>query len=229
MARGAGVPDIHGLAALNLGTLIQRRGEFARASELFAQSMTSFAGVKNSEYQLSALFNMAHCEREQGLWESAAELYVSTLALAERIGHRDLEIGSMAGAGLCYLELGLTEKGAEAAGEVRSRLQKRPEWFQNRELAEALMIRARGPGEIGVTAFEEFERAVESAGTADKYPHIWLVLACAPTLLEAEAGRARKLIDATLPKAIEFGFTELAKRFESLASADSTTREATST
>jgi diguanylate cyclase (GGDEF)-like protein len=87
MAKVAGMPDVGGASALNLGVLIQKQGEFDKARELFAESMTSFSAVKNSEYQLIALFNMAHCERELGAWESAAELYSTTSPLADRIGH----------------------------------------------------------------------------------------------------------------------------------------------
>ena len=95
-----------GLAALNLGVLSQKCGEYDRARELFAEALALFAAVKHSEYQLAALFNMAHVERELGLWESASELYEATIPLAQRIGQSDIEIGAMAGAGLCALELG---------------------------------------------------------------------------------------------------------------------------
>ena len=95
-----------GLAALNLGVLSQRCGDYDRARELFAEALGLFAAVKHSEYQLAALFNMAHVERELGLWESAAELYEATIPLAQRIGQADIEIGAIAGAGLCALELG---------------------------------------------------------------------------------------------------------------------------
>jgi tetratricopeptide (TPR) repeat protein len=216
VARLAGMPDLSGASALNLGTLIQRRGEFARASELFAQSMTSFSQVKNSEFQLIALFNMAHCEREQGLWQSAVELYTSTLGLAERIGHRDLEIGSNAGAGLCYLELGRLNQAREAEAYVSSRLQMRPEWFQNRELAEALIVRLRALDGLGELAFERFESAVESASAGDPYPHMWLTLECAPALLKIDVDRARKALQAVGPKAAEFGFSELEKRLRAI-------------
>jgi tetratricopeptide (TPR) repeat protein len=218
MARIAGMPDISGAAALNLGTLIQRRGEFARASELFAQSMTSFARAKNSEYQLIALFNMAHCEREQGLWESAAELYNSTSSLAERIGHGDIEVGSIAGAGLCYLELGNLERAREADAYVRGRLERRPEWFQNREIAEALAIRLLALDGLGEVARDHFERAIEIAGFGDLYPPIWLTLACAPSVRETAPERIRQLLEENSEKAQRYGFSELSRRIATMLS-----------
>ena len=216
MAKVAGLADLSGAAALNLGTLIQRRGEFAQAGELFAQSMTSFAHVKNSEHQLIALFNMAHCEREQGLWESALELYTSTSSLAERIGHGDLEVGSIAGAGLCHLELQQLDKAREAAASVLSRLERRPEWFQNREIAESLIIRVRALDGLGPVAQSHFNRAADNMPASDPYPLIWLTLACAKALSDPDPDRVRKLLESHTAKAKEYGFTELVRRLDTL-------------
>ena len=94
------------MAAQNLGVLLQKCGEYDRARELFGDALALFAAVKHSEFQLAALYNMAHVERELGLWESAAELYDATIPLAQRIGQSDIEIGATAGAGVCHLELG---------------------------------------------------------------------------------------------------------------------------
>lgn len=216
MAKVAGMPDASGVAALNLGTLIQRRGELARASGMFAESMNSFAQVKNSEYQLVALFNMAHCEREQGLCDSAVELYATTSSLAERIGHGDVEVGSRAGAGLCFLELNQLERAREAEEYVRARLDKRPEWYQNREIAEALVVLIQAADGHGESAFRRFERAIEAAPAADPYPAVWITLTCAKALLEIDPVRGRQLVDEFALKAVEFDFGEISRRFGSL-------------
>jgi tetratricopeptide (TPR) repeat protein len=217
MAKVAGMPDLSGAAALNLGTLIQKTGDFARAREMFAESMTSFAFVKNSAHQVVALFNMAHCEREQGLWESAAELYATTSSLAERIGHGDLEIGSLAGAGLCSLELGRLDKAREAEAEVRQTLDRRPEWFQGREVAEALIVRVELMGGNTDSAFARLEWAAEMAAVSDQYVAIWLVLSCAPALLEHDPARARRSIDRYGGSVAALGFPDLTRRFQDLA------------
>lgn len=216
MAKVAGMSDVSGAAALNLGTLFTRRGDFARAGEMFAESMNSFAHVKNSEYQLIALFNMAHCEREQGLFDSAVELYATTSSLAERIGHGDIEVGSRAGAGLCFVELGQSELAREAARYVHERLDKRPEWYQNRELAEALIVLVRGREGQGDAAFGRFERALETAAGGDPYPTAWLTLTCAKALLEIDSVRAKPFIEQFAAKAAELDFGLIARGLDAV-------------
>jgi len=58
------MPDLWGLAAMNHGVLAQKCGDYDKARELFSEALALFAAVKHSEYQLAALFNMAHVERE---------------------------------------------------------------------------------------------------------------------------------------------------------------------
>jgi len=74
VARAGGMPDVWGLAALNLGVLAQRRGEYHRARELFGEALGLFAAVKHSEFQLAALLNMADVDLETGAWDSDAQL-----------------------------------------------------------------------------------------------------------------------------------------------------------
>lgn len=217
MAKVAGMSDIAGAVALNLGTLSQKAGDYARARDLFAESLTSFSGVRNSEYQLIALFNMAHCEREQGQWQSAVELYATTLSLSERIGHGDLEIGSWAGAGLCHLEMGDADRAREAAAHVRGRLDRRPEWFQNRETAEALLIRVDAADAKGDVAIDRFEWALHAAEAVDLYPAIWLTLSCGPTLRKLDPERVGIIIERYASLVGRLGFPELTIRFERLA------------
>jgi tetratricopeptide (TPR) repeat protein len=218
MARAAGMPDA---AALNLGIIIQKAGDYARAREMFAESMTSFAHVKNSAFQVIALFNMAHCEREQGMWESAAELYSTTSSLAERIGHGDLEVGSLAGSGLCFLELGDEARAREAEAEVRHRLERRPEWFQNREIAEALIVRVEVLDGKTDSAFSRFEWALDLAESGDQYAAVWLTLTCGAALLQMDSGRARKAIERYGAKVQELGSLEIARRYDALTSQSS--------
>jgi len=216
MAKVAGMPDVGGASALNLGVLIQKQGEFDRARELFAESMMSFSAVKNSEYQLIALFNMAHCERELGAWESAAELYSTTSPLADRIGHGDVEIGSLAGAGLCYLELGKLDRAKKAALEVRGRLDRRMEWFQGREIAEALIVRVTALDGDAESAISRFEGALASAESVDLYTAVWLTLNCAPSLRQLDSSRVGLSIRRYESTVEKLGYDELARRYAAL-------------
>jgi GGDEF domain-containing protein/tetratricopeptide (TPR) repeat protein len=217
MAKLAGMPDLRGVASLNLATLIQKSGDYGRAREMFADSMTSFAQVKNSAHQVIALFNMAHCEREQELWQSAIELYGTTSELAERIGHGDVEIGARAGAGLCYLELGRLDEARAAEEEVRLRLERRPEWFQNREIAEALIIRFLAMEKRGDTAFARLEWAINTAGPGDSYVIVWLTLACIRELAELDGPRALGHMQRIQKKVEEMGYSEISSRFNQLS------------
>jgi diguanylate cyclase (GGDEF)-like protein len=216
MAKTAGMPDIAGAAAMNLATHIQKAGDFARARELFAESMTSFSNVRNSGFQVIALFNMAHGEREQGHWESALELYSTTSSLAERIGHGDMEIGSLAGIGLCYLGLGRLDEAREIAAEIKSRLDRRPEWFQGREVAEALTIRTELLGGHPDSAFDRFERTLLAADLGDAYPAVWLTLNCAADLSRVDSMRARIAVERYAPAAEKLGYPEVTRRFNAL-------------
>ena len=219
MAKTAGMHDVAGVAAMNIATHIQKSGDFERARELFAESMTSFSNVRNSAFQVVALFNMAHGEREQGHWNSALELYSTTSSLAERIGQSDLEIGSLAGQGLCYLELGNLEAAREMDAEIRSRLDRRPEWFQGREVAEALAVRMELQAGRADAAFDRFERTLRSADLGDAYPAVWLTLACVPDLAKSDPTRARTAVERFSPAAERLGYPELSRRYEELLEA----------
>ena len=217
MARIAGMPDVGGSAALNLGVLHQKQGDFDKARGLFSDAMTSFAAVKNSEFQLIALFNMASNERELGAFESAAELYSTTSSLADRIGHGDMEIGALAGAGMCYLGLSQLDRARSVASEVSQRLEKRPGWYQGRELAEALIVRVMVLDDELDEALTRFESAVNTAESVDVYTAIWLTLACAEALSRFHPKRVRAAVDRYASAVTKLGYDELTKRYGVLA------------
>jgi tetratricopeptide (TPR) repeat protein len=52
LARGAGMPDLWGTSALNLGVGCYRTGDYDRARELLGEALALVAAVKNSEIQL---------------------------------------------------------------------------------------------------------------------------------------------------------------------------------
>jgi tetratricopeptide (TPR) repeat protein len=198
--------------------MLQKQGEFEKARGLFADAMTSFAAVKNSEYQLVALFNMASNERELGAFESAAELYSTTSSLADRIGHGDMEIGALAGAGMCYLGINQLDRARLLASDVKQRIERRPDWYQGRELAEALIIRvAVLDGEFS-EAQTRFEAALNAAETIDVYTAVWLTLACAGALIPGDPVRVKLAIDRYSSAVKTLGYDELTKRYDALAS-----------
>ncbi len=217
MAKLAGMPDVGGASALNLGVLIQKQGEFDRARELFAESMTSFATVKNSEYQLIALLNMAHCERELRSWESAIELYSTTTALAERIGQGEVAISALAGAGLCQLELGRDAQARATSNEVGRLFEGRADWFQGREIAEALLIRVAALDGKDEVALSRFEQALNLSESVDVYAAVWLTLACAPALTAIDPSRVQGSIDRYSGTVKDLGYDELTKRYAAFA------------
>ena len=216
VARAAGMPDIWGFAAVNLGVLSQKCGDYDRARELFAEALGLFAAVKHSEYQLGALYNMAHVERELGLWESAAELYDATTPLAQRIGQSDIEIGASAGAGLCLLELGRLNAARGALADVETRMEARPDWFQGREIAEALAIRIDAADGKFEKALSHLEHAVALAESADLYNAAWLTVACAEALFDFDRDRVRACINRYSDRVRQLGYPEMTRRYEAL-------------
>jgi tetratricopeptide (TPR) repeat protein len=218
VSRAAGMPDLWGMAALNLGVLSQKCGDYDRARELLAEGLGLFAAVKHSEYQLYALYNMAHVERELGLWESAAELYDATTPLAQRIGQSDIEIGASAGSGLCLLELGRLNAARGALADVQARLETRPDWFQGREIAEALAIRIDAADGRFEKALGELEHAVALAEGADLYNAAWLTVACAEALIEFDRDRVRACINRYRDRVRRLGYPEMTRRYEALVS-----------
>jgi tetratricopeptide (TPR) repeat protein/GGDEF domain-containing protein len=218
IAKSGGMPDLWGIAALNLGVLSQKCGNYDRARELFVEALALFAAVKHSEYQLVALYNMAHVELELGLWDEAAQLYESTIPLAQRIGQADIEIGATAGAGLCSLELGRLDAARTAARPLEARVAGRPDWFQGREVAEALLIRMTVLDGRPIEAFVRFSSAVALAESADFYNAAWLTAMCADSLLSFDPDAIRSSIARYGERVSKLGYAEMTRRYNELMS-----------
>jgi tetratricopeptide (TPR) repeat protein len=217
VARSGGMPDLVGLAALNLGVLSQKCGEYDRARELFAEALALFATVKHSEYQLAALFNMAHVERELRQWDSASELYEATIPLAQRIGQSDIEIGATAGAGLCALELGRIDQARTALRELDLRVRDRTEWYQGREIVEALVVRLLVADGRPTEAFARFASAISLAESSDVYNAAWLTVACADALVQFNSDGVKSSILSYRDRVRRLGYAEMTRRYEALA------------
>ena len=217
IARAGGMLDLWGAASLNLGVLLQKCGEYGRAKDLFGEALELFANAKHSEYQLIALFNLAHVERELGAWDAATELYETTIPLAQRIGQADIEIGAIAGAGMCALELGKLDAARLAVAELRSRIGDRTDWFQGREVVEALFIRVDVLEGRKVQALTRFATAVSLAEAADVYSAAWLVAVCSESLAEADAPTMDRFVDEYDARVKKLGYAEMTRRFDLLA------------
>jgi tetratricopeptide (TPR) repeat protein len=155
-------------------------------------------------------------ERELGLWQSAGELYDATMPLAQRIGQSDIEIGATAGAGLCYLELGKIDAARKALADVNRRMETRPDWFQGREVAEALNIRVDAFDEKFDEALSRFDRALRLAESSDLYNTAWLTVTCAETLARFAPEQVAMSIERYRERIKGLGYPEMTRRYETL-------------
>jgi tetratricopeptide (TPR) repeat protein len=207
-----------GLATLNLGVCSLKSGDFENARELFGESLAHFAGIRNTERQLYALYNLAHLDRARGDYESAAELYDVALSSAQRLQQSDVEIGALAGAGLCRLVLGDERAARLALAAAGEKLQGRPDWFQGREIAEALAIRlAEGDGRVD-EAFDHFENSLTLAGAADVYSAAWLTAECAEVLYRHDPIHIRSSVLRYAERVRGLGYAEMSRRYETILS-----------
>ena len=218
LARTTGTPDLWGVAAVNLGVAWLKCGEYDRARELFGEGLALFAGVKNSERQLYALYNLAHLDRERGEFESAAELYDAATSLAQRVGQSDVEIGAIAGAGLSLLEQGKSDAARVALNGAEERIRSRSDWFQGRELVEALAVRlAVRDGRID-DALNFFDTSRTLADASDVYSAAWLTAECGDVLLDHDPDRIRSAVERFAEQIRGLGYASMVKRYDDLLS-----------
>jgi tetratricopeptide (TPR) repeat protein/GGDEF domain-containing protein len=140
-ARTAGFIQLSGRALLNLGVLAARVGEYDAAADYLGEALQLCAAVQSSELQLYATYNIAHLERDRERMLEAGETYELVMALAKRIGQAEVEQGARAGFGLCELSRGEVASARTASAQVEPFLESRTDWFQGRELGEALALK----------------------------------------------------------------------------------------
>ncbi|HVZ76596.1 MAG TPA: AAA family ATPase [Gemmatimonadaceae bacterium] len=216
LTRAAGIVDLWGTAALNLGVLYEWLGDYERALATFGDALNLVARVKNSELQLIALLNMAHVERERGEYASGAQLYDSTAALAQRIGQAEVEISARAGEGLCLLALQKADEARRPLAEAESRMAGRTEWFQGRELVDALRVLMAAAEGRATDALQAFETARGLADSADAYRAAWLTAVCAEPLFAIDQGIVRAAVERYASRVDALGFEALRSRYERL-------------
>jgi tetratricopeptide (TPR) repeat protein len=218
LSRTTGNEDMWGLASLNLGVCALKAGEFENARELFGESLAHFAGVHNSERQLYALYNLAHLDRARGDYESAAELYDVALGSAQRLQQSDVEIGALAGGGLCRLEAGDNAGARQAHAAASEKLRNRPDWFQGREVVEALSVRlATIDGNVD-EAFDRFDKSLTLASSPDVYSAAWLTAECAEVLYTHDPTHVRSSVLRFADRVKGLGYAEMTRRYEVLLS-----------
>ena len=209
-------PDMWGLFALNLGVVYLKYGDYDRARELYGQALALFAGVKNSERQLYALYNLAHLDRERGEQQSAAELYDYASTLAQRVGQSDVEIGAMAGAGLSLLVQGKTDAARIAYLTAVDRMRARADWFQGRELVEALTIRMRASDGNLASAVAYYDKVRAMAEENDLYSAVWLTAECADILYEHDPALMHSSVARYADRVKDLGYSGMTKRYAEL-------------
>jgi GGDEF domain-containing protein/tetratricopeptide (TPR) repeat protein len=195
-ARTAGLTEMWGSAALNLGVNAARIGDYDTAAEQLGQALQLCAAVQNSQLQLYATYNLAHLERDLGRHRRAGDTYELVMALAERIGQVEVQEGARAGYGLSRLEDGHETDARRAEGRVSQFLESRTDWFQGRELGEALLLRVQRLDGRRSEMAPTLERALALADGTDVYAAAWLtaefwddVHPLAPSMMERAARR----------------------------------------
>jgi tetratricopeptide (TPR) repeat protein len=211
-ARTAGLVDLWALASLNLGALLIRMGIFEGAREALNEALRLSAEVQQTEVQLISTYNLGHLARELENYERASDTYQLVIELAERIGQSEVQAGALAGRALCCLALGDVPEAVRHHDLLAPIISTQPEWFQGRELVEALPIHLALLDDRD-RAYELFRRALALAEASDAYGAIWLIaefcsLLAADAPEEIEQAIARS---ASRPEVIENPF--LRERF----------------
>ena len=212
-AEEANIPDLGGLAALNLGVLFQTTGNFDRAHASYAYAERMFAKVHNDGRRLAAMYNSATLSLEQGDAVAAHDMYERVHDMATELKVVDIEVGALAGAGLAALALGYVDQALLSRRRATERSAVLgATWYQGRELLEALEVRYLVATERHAQAGAAFDKARALATTIDEGAALWLVAECAPALARSNDGRYDAIIREAHDRAAQFGLRPLAAR-----------------
>lgn len=215
-ARTAGLTELRGRAVLNSGVLAARIGDFDLAERLLNEALDLCAQVQIGELQLYAAYNLAHVQRDRGSFEEAERLYDLVTALAERIGQAEVQDGACAGRALCLLENGDTAEARHAWDRVAPFHESRTDWYQGRELGEALGIRiALLDGEAD-DAMRRFRRAVADAHESDMMAAAWMTVDLGAVLRPYDPMLIQTLLERYTSLSEVVGNPQLRNRFDVL-------------
>lgn len=212
-AEAANIPDLGGLAALNLGVLFQKTGNFDGAQQAYAYAERMFAKVRHEGRRLAAMYNSANLSLDQGDAVAAHDMYERVYATASELAIMDIEVGSIAGAGLAALALGNVDQALMSRRRASERsAELGTTWYQGRELVEALEVRYLLATDRVIPASDAFDRAYSLALTIDAGAALWLVAECAPPLVRAGAVQYDATIREAHERATALGLRPLAAR-----------------
>jgi predicted ATPase len=192
-ARTAGLIDLWARASLNLGVISFHGGRYEECSHALSEAIRLSAEAQQTEVQLIGTYNLGNLARELGELQKAADTYELATELADRIGQSEIKAGALAGMALCRLALGHVDDAASLNERLQPLAGKLPEWFQGRELVEALPIHLalrRSKEE----AFELFAPALALAESRDVYGAGWLVAEFGLTLREHDPGAIDQIV-----------------------------------
>ncbi len=211
MARDLGVADLEGVASLNLGVLLMKTGRLVAARARFGDALAQFERIGHEPFRLASLYNLAHLARGESDPATALELYSASALLATTLSHSEVRIGAIAGAGLAELDL-LSFRGAVShRDQARAALAGRPDWFQGRELLEALELRVAGIEESPERAGQRLQERMPLVEAHDAYAAVWLGAECVD-LMEGDTSPLAGLRSRLLVQARALGYTPLVAR-----------------
>ena len=174
-ARTAGIIESWGRAELNLGVLAGRLGDYDGALRAFSEALRLMSVVQNSEEQLYATYNLADLERDHGHLREASDTYDLVVGLAERIGQVPIQAGAHAGLGLCQFQLGDFVGAGQSLARAEALTERLVEWFQGRELIEALNLHLLIRRNEMHAAVERLALSLPLADASDVLGSAWLI------------------------------------------------------
>jgi tetratricopeptide (TPR) repeat protein len=131
--------------------------------------------VQNSEEQLYATYNLADLQRENDRPREAIDTYELVVDLAERIDQVPLQVGAFAGMGLCRFELADVDGAREALVRAVALCEGMGEWFQGRELLDALRLHLLIWDGESMSAVSLLESSTRLADAPDISAAAWLI------------------------------------------------------
>lgn len=213
MAEQAHVTDLGGLAALNLGVLSLRRGDYPEARDHFSRAYRLFTRVKNEPRRLAALYNQANLARELGDAGEALGLYESASQLADELGLPDLRVGALAGAGLSALSLGMDEHANACRRSLDETLSHLTDSrFQGIEMVYGFLVQHDVARRDMAGAIRRFRTVMEELVSYDVYAYVWFVAECASALAVTGSSEIGVAIDRALQVSRDIQATLLARR-----------------
>jgi tetratricopeptide (TPR) repeat protein len=192
-ARAARLLALWARASLNLGVLALRSGQHHEAAEPLDAALRLSAEAQHTELQLITTYNLANLARDMSDFRRAHDTYELARELADRIGQSEIHRGALGGMGLCQLALGRLEEAARIHALLDESRETMPEWFQGRELVEALAIRL-AMLEGRDDAVRMLADAARRAGTRDPYAAAVLIAECGAALRESDSSAVDELV-----------------------------------